>query len=124
MICSQITVEERCFGCPLTEFEDRRGLQLQPYEELVFGTNFAAVMNQSYDGMNQRQLVDSITEAALRIEKAARQMYGLVRDVAIWRAVDACLYHDGDVLPEDTEMSQKLKDIFNKVKERNNGEDF
>jgi hypothetical protein len=108
ILCNQIPSSERCPGCPLSAFEERRALELQPHEALVFVTNYSAVMDAAGEGMDKGSLIAGITDAGQRIEKAATQVYGIVRDVVVWKSVGACEHYDGAVLLEDPGIEERL----------------
>lgn len=104
ILCTQLPTEERCNGCPLNDFR-----QLEPHEELAATTNLAILLGGQDENATKESYVRAVGDTYDRIERAAGKVSHLVRNIANWRMVGACEYHEGPVLEMEPEQEEKLK---------------
>lgn len=115
--CTSLPLEERCDGCPLTIREQDESLP-QPEAHVLYRLAIETTTFLSQIGPDDTQ-EDFITHQIHwndTFEPAYRAVLRrLGNDIANWRTVGGCKYHDGPVIT-DPELDERMNQLFSKTR--------
>jgi hypothetical protein len=115
LFCTEIPLEERCDGCPLTmRQQDETKQELSPYMLYRLTVVTEPFLSDLDPQVTQSEYVEGQLAWGDTLEPAYQHIGRLGRDIANWKIVGGCDYHDGAII-RDPELEQRLEQFFGKI---------
>lgn len=118
MFCTEMPIEERCEGCPLSARENntlRRPIEPHQRYRLTVQTlrilDCVSELDDSDPVSLKAALISAHADVQQELEPADQHLDSTIRDIANWRMVGACEYHEGPIL-RDPELEARMEQIF------------